>query len=234
MSSSRKTTENIDTADWLNDHIDPKGDGTLLKPKNKRSGKPPVSRYNLIRYSLLGILLTITMVYIGSDNRGPSAFSDGVSIGFNSIDEGLIERMGTWMTEMGYGDLTREQLIELREAGVTATYTSRMRELGYVDLTLDELKRLSEAGVTETFAGMMHELGYNDLTKEDLILLKQRGLTADFTARVQNAGYPDITKEDLIRLKNYNVTLSFIESAKTELGETATIDDIIRYKIRNQ
>src|SRR5690606_27144988 len=113
MSSSRKTTENIDTADWLNDHIDPKGDGTLLKPKNKRSNKPPISNYNLIRYSLLGVLLTITMVYIGSDNRGPSVFSDGVSIGFNSVDEGLLERMGTWMSEMGYGDLTREQLIDL-------------------------------------------------------------------------------------------------------------------------
>ncbi len=232
MSSKPTSTHETDTADWLNDQFDPKGTGKLLKPENKRNKKPPVSRYDMVRYGLFAILVSLTMLYIGSNKNVGTTFTDGVSIGFT--DEGLINRMGVWMAEMGYGDLSREELIELREAGVTATFTSRLRELGYTDLTLDELKRMRQAGVTETFAGMMHELGYKDLTKEDLILLKQRGLTADFTAKVQNLGYPDISKEDLIRLQNYNVNISFIERAQTELGKDATIDDIIRFKIRNQ
>ncbi len=232
MSSKPNSTQETNTADWLNEQFDPQGTGKLLKPENKRNKKPPVSRYDMVRYGLFAILISLTVLYIGSNNNVGSNFSDGVSIGFT--DEALIDRMGVWMGEMGYGELSRDQLVELREAGVTATFTSRLRELGYTDLTLEELKRMRQAGVTETFAGMMHELGYKDLTKEDLILLKQRGLTADFTAKVQNLGYPDISKEDLIRLQNYNVTTSFIERAQTELGKDATIDDIIRFKIRNQ
>ena len=232
MSQKPKTNYDTDTADWLNDQFDPKGTGKLLKPENKRDKKAPISRYDLVRYGLFAILISLTMLYIGSNNNVGTTFADGVSIGFT--DEDLLNRMGVWMTEMGYGELSREQLVELRNVGVTATFTSRLRELGYTDLSLDDLKRLRQAGVTETFAGMMHELGYKDLTKEDLILLKQRGLTADFTAKVQNLGYPDISKEDLIRLRNYNVTLSFIERAQSELGKDATIDDIIRFKIRNQ
>ncbi len=234
MSSSRKTYETTDAADWLNDKLNPNADGSLLKPKEKRRGKPPVSRYDMFRYSLLGVLLLITMLYIGQDNRAVPALSEGVISTFSGVDEDLISRMGVWMNEMGYTDLTREQLIELRNAGVTATFTSRMRELGYSDLSVEDLKRLRQAGVTETFAGMMQELGYKNLTKDDLILLKQRGLTADFTAKVQNKGYPDITIEDLIRLRNYNVTLDFIDRAQRELGQDATIDEVIRYRIRNQ
>jgi hypothetical protein len=233
MSSKPKTNYDTDTADWLNDQFDPKGTGKLLKPENKRSKKGPVSRYDLVRYGLFAVLISMTLLYIGSDSNLESTIRDGVANSFN-VDEGLIEQMGVWMSEMGYGELSREELLELREAGVTATFTSRIRELGYTDLTIDDLKRMRQAGVTETFAGMMHELGYKDLTKEDLILLKQRGLTADFTAKVQNLGFPDITKEDLIRLRNYNISTSFIEWAQTELGKDASLDDIIKYKIRNQ
>jgi hypothetical protein len=233
MSSKPKSNYETDTADWLNEQFDPKGTGKLLKPESKRSKKGPLSRYDLVRYGLFAVLISMTMLYIGSNNNVGSTFRDGVSIGFQ-VDEDLLNRMGVWMTEMGYGELSREELVELRQIGVTATYTSRLRELGYTDLTLDDLKRMRQAGVTETFAGMMHELGYKDLTKEDLILLKQRGLTADFTAKVQNLGFPDISKEDLIRLRNYNVTTSFIERAQAELGKDASLDDIIRFKIRNQ
>ena len=238
MSHSRKNyEETTDTAEWLNEKINPNASGPLFKPKDKRRGKSPVSRYDIFRYGLLGVLLVITMLYIGQDNGGsgvPASISDGVINTFNGVDNDLIDRMGTWMAEMGYGELSREQLIDLRNAGVTATFTSRMRELGYTDLSLEDLKRLQQAGVSETFAGMMQELGYKDLSKEDLILLKQRGLTADYTAKVQNLGYPDVTIEDLIRLKNYNVTLDFIERAKDDLGQDVTLDDIIRYRIRNQ
>lgn len=234
MSSKPTSKTDTDPADWLNDQFDPKGTGKLLKPVDKRDKKLPLSRYDILRYSLFAVLLSMTMLYIGTNNNVGSTIRDGVTNIAVSTDEELIERMGVWMTEMGYGELTREELIDLREAGVTATFTSRMRELGYSDLTLDDLKRLRQAGVTETFAGMMQELGYRELTKEDLILLKQRGLTADFTGKVQNLGFPDISIEDLIRLKNYDITTGFIERAQAELGADASIDDIIRYKIRNQ
>lgn len=234
MSSRPTSKTDTDPADWLNEQFDPKGTGKLLKPVEKREKKLPLSRYDILRYSLFAVLISMTMLYIGSNNQVGSTIRDGVTNIAMSGDEELITQMGVWMSEMGYGELSREELISLRQAGVTATFTSRMNELGYTDLTLDDLKRLRQAGVTETFAGMMQELGYKDLTKEDLILLKQRGLTADFTAKVQTLGFPDITKEDLIRLKNYNINTSFIERAQAELGKDATIDDIIRYKIRNQ
>jgi hypothetical protein len=233
MSSKPNKNYETDTTDWLNDQFDPKGTGKLLKPEDKRNKRSPISRYDLIRYGLFAILISMTMLYIGSSNDVGSVIRDGVNLSLQE-DEALLNRMGAWMTDMGYGELSREQIIELRQIGVTATYTSRLRELGYTDLTLDDLKRMRTAGVTETFAGMMHELGYKDLTKEDLILLKQRGLTADYTAKVQNLGFPTISKEDLIRLRNYNISTSFIENAQSTLGKDATIDDIIRYKIRNQ
>lgn len=229
----RITNELDQTAEWLNDRIDPRTGGPNLRG-NKKSEKKRISQYDMLRYSLLGVLMLIAMLYIGRNSQNVDNIGQSVITTFNPVDEDLVRRTGTWMAELGYTGLSREDIISLRNAGVTATFTSRMHELGYKDLSIDDLKRLREVGVTETFTGMMHELGYKDLSKDDLILLKQRGLTADFTAKVQNMGYPDVTVSDLIRLKNYNVTTAFITKAKQELGENITIDEVIRHKISNQ
>ncbi len=180
-------------------------------------------------------LLYAGINYIGSGNS--STVSDTVTAvqnWANQPDEELLEGMGTWMEEMGYTDLTREDLIELRQQGVTATFTSRMRDLGYSDLTLDEVVRLSQNDVSSTFAAMMKELGY-DLTIDDLVELRQHDVTAYYTSNLHDLGYTDITKEELIRLKDTGVTTSEAEALIEEQGgELPSIEQLIRYHISNQ
>ncbi len=152
----------------------------------------------------------------------------------NQPDEELLEGMGNWMEEMGYTNLSREELIELREQGVTATFTSRMRDLGYSDLTLDQLVRLRQNDVSSTFAAMMSELGY-ELSVEDLIDLRQHGVTAYYTSNLHDLGYTDITKEELIRLRDTGVETAEAEAlVEQEEGQLPTIEELIRYHISNQ
>lgn len=152
---------------------------------------------------------------------------------FNQPNEELLANMGTWMEEMGYTDLSREELIELREQGVTATFTSRMRDLGYTDLSLDQIVRLRQNNVSSTFAAMMKELGY-DLTVNDMVELRQHGVTAYFTSNMHDLGYADITKEELIRLKDTGVEVSDVQELIEQNDELPSVDEIIRYRISNQ
>lgn len=151
----------------------------------------------------------------------------------NQPDEELLEGMGSWMEEMGYADLSREDLIDLREQGVTATFTSRIRDLGYSDITLDEVVRLSQNDVSSTFAAMMKELGYS-LTVEELVELRQHNVTAYFTSNMHDLGYADITKEELIRLQDTGVTTSEVESLIEEQEDLPSIEELIRFHISNQ
>ena len=116
------------------------------------------SRYLLFGAFLIAFLLFAVARYGTSESQSAVPIQDFFSW-VDQPDEQLLEDMGTWMEDMGYTGLTRDELIELREEGVTATFTSRMRDLGYTDLTLDELVRLRQNDVSATFSAMMKELG---------------------------------------------------------------------------
>ena len=143
--------------------------------------------------------------------------------------------MGTWMADMGYGELSNEELLALRSEDVTATYTNAIREVGYTDVTLDQLVELQRADVSSTYARMMKELGYT-LTIEELIETRNAGVTASFTSRMLDLGYTkeELTKENLMRLRGVEVTDRVAARLIEERGERPTIEELIRYKISNQ
>jgi hypothetical protein len=183
---------------------------------------------------------------------------------FNQPSEELLNGMGTWLEEMGYGTLTHEELIDLRNEGVTATFTSQVREAGfpnvtleemvelgnagvsasyitgiqdagYPDITLDEIIELENAGVSTTFTRMMGELGY-ELTVQDLLDLERGNVTAYFTSNMLDLGYTreELTKENLVRMRNIGVTHQQAERLMNERGERLTVDELIRNRISNQ
>jgi hypothetical protein len=141
--------------------------------------------------------------------------------------------MNARMIEMGYTDLTDDELRSLREKGVTATYISNIRSLGYENLTLEDASRLARADASSTFIAMMIELGY-DLTVDDLVQLRDAGVTALFTSMVHDLGYQDVTQEQLIRMQRMVVDPRLIEELQAERGEDITLEEIIRYRISNQ
>jgi len=214
----------------------------LLSRKRLTERKGFLSRLNTrspdwLRYFLLTCFLGSFLFYAGVRYLGSSTvFTNPVeqlSSWISQPDEEVLESMRAWMEEMGYANLTNEQLIELREEGVTATYTSRMRDLGYTDLTLDELVRLRQSGVSTTFAAMMKELGYI-LTVDDLIQLEQHNVTAYYTSNLHDLGYTDLSKEELIRLKDTGVRTSEVEQLLNERETRPDVEELIRYHISNQ
>ena len=191
-----------------------------------------------LKVSLLSIFLGLFTLYAGvryingttSEGASPlSSFQSWV----NEPDEELLTGMGDWMEEMGYEGLSREDLIELREQGVTATFTSRMRDLGYADLPLEEVVRLRQNDVSSTFAAMMKELGY-ELSADDLIELRQHDVTAYYTSNMHDLGYNELTKEQLIRLKDVGVSTGDVRDLMEEQGQLPDINELIRYRISNQ
>lgn len=191
-----------------------------------------------LKYLLFSGFLGMFLIYAGVTYTSPEVSVNNpfevVQNWATQPNEELLTGMGSWMEEMGYTGLTREDLIELREQGVTATFTSRMRDLGYTDLTLDQLVRLRQNDVSSMFAAMMKELGYT-LTIEELIELRQHGVTAHYTSNLHDLGYSDITKEELIRLRDTGVQISDVQRlVEQNNGTTPSIEELIRYRISNQ
>lgn len=216
-------------------------DGELLNNKiSKRSNRqltntsvgPKWFRYLLFSGFMAVFIAYAGIKYVGSPSINVNPVSE-FTTWINQPNEELLEGMGTWMEEMGYTGLTREDLIDLRQQGVTATFTSRIRDLGYTDLPLDQVVRLAQNDVSSTFAAMMKELGY-ELTIDEMVQLRQHGVTAYFTSNMHDLGYTEITTEELIRLRDTGVSTSDVQRLIEEGEELPTVEEIIRYRISNQ
>lgn len=193
----------------------------------------------LPNYILLFAFIITLIVYTGSKfNISSLNFQKPfieLTNALNEPSEDLLNGMGSWMADMGYGELTHEELKELRKKGVTATYTDGIRKIGYTDVTLEQLVELQRADVSTTYARMMKELGYT-LSVEELIKTRNNKLTASFTSRMLDLGYPreELTIENLMRLTSVGVTSNLVERLLKEQGQRATIDELVRYRISNQ
>lgn len=202
------------------------------------SGSSAKGSSKIANYILLFAFFATLLVYIGSRfNTSDIILNpiDNVVQSITASDTDLINRMGAWMTEMGYGELTQEELIDLRSKGVTATFTNQIREAGYPEVTLEQLVALQDAEVSATYAVMMKELGY-ELSIQDLIDTRNAGVTANYTSQMMDLGYTleQLSKENLIRLRTIGVTTANARKLLSDNGTLATIEELIRYRISNQ
>ena len=188
------------------------------------------------------IIIAVIILFVGFSfvtgtgffsSSGPANFVESVTNVASGPSQDLLNRMNARMIEMGYVDLTDDDLRSLREDGVTATYISNIRSLGYEDLTLEDSRRLARADVSSAFTAMMIELGY-ELTVDDLVQLRDAGVTAFYTSNVHDLGYRDVTPDQLIRMQRIGVSTSLIEELQAQRGEDVPLEDIIRYRISNQ
>jgi len=226
----KEELKSLESGDMLSRQVAPKNNSGRLY---KLGISSPKWLKGILLTSFLGMfLLYAGITYIGTPSSISNPFTT-VENWANQPDEELLTGMGNWMEEMGYTGLSREDLIDLRQEGVTATYTSRIRDLGYTDVTLDEIVRMRQNDVSATFAAMMKELGY-ELTTADLVELRQHDVTAYFTSNMHDLGYSDITTEELIRLKDTGVTADEARQLIEERGEAPSIEELIRYHISNQ
>ena len=211
---------------------------SVTRKKNEGLFQAGLSSPKWLKRILLIGFLGAFMVYAGITYVGTP--STTISNPFTTVEnwasqpnQDLLQRMGTMMEELGYTDLSQQDLIELREQGVTATFTTRMHDLGYTELTLDQLVRLRQNDVSSTFAAMMKELGY-DLSADQLVELRQHDVTAYYTSNLHDMGYTEITPQELIRLKDTGVETSEVQEMIEQNGENPTIEEMIRYRISNQ
>src|SRR2546423_6199117 len=72
-------------------------------------------------------------------------------------------------TDAFFSNLTPDQLIELRDHGITPAFVREMRELGFTDLSPDDLVELRDHGVNAAFIREMPNLGFEELTPDELV-----------------------------------------------------------------
>ena len=173
--------------------------------------------------------------------------------------EGQGTGQGTGQGQGRSGELTVEQLIEMRAVGVTPEYIESIRKLGYSDLTvkqavalraqgigeeyikqargwvngnpsIEKLVELKAIGMSSDFINGMKQAGYNNLTIEQLVEMKAVGVDPEFVESMRRAGYDKLTPNKLTELKALGVTEPFIREAQGWGFGQLSLDDLVQIK----
>ncbi|HEY9405070.1 MAG TPA: M56 family metallopeptidase [Pyrinomonadaceae bacterium] len=171
------------------------------------------------------------------------------------------DRPGDYISEMaaaGYTNLSVDELIRLKTAGVSADYVRSLRSLGFANLSSKELASLSIHGVTPAYIQTIRAAGYNALSAKELTTFRIHGITPEyiktqreagygnlpakqlvefaihgvtpsFIGGIRGAGYSNLSPKELVSLRVYGITPEFIRKARGRLGDL-TIKQIISLK----
>lgn len=126
------------------------------------------------------------------------------------------------------GELTVDQFIELRSAGVDAKFIRDLRTLGYGELTFQELIELRQQGVSPEFIGQMNHIGHGQLSSQQLIELRNAGVTPEYVAELAKAGLSTQNIEDLVEARQNGITPAFIQALREAGLENLSMSDIVR------
>jgi beta-lactamase regulating signal transducer with metallopeptidase domain len=119
------------------------------------------------------------------------------------------------LSAAGYRDLSVDQLIALKQHGVTPEYIRDLKAAGYTP-TVDQLIAFSIHDVEpETIRGMQ-ALGYK-LTADQVIAMQIHDVTPDYARKLKALGYGDPTFDQLIAMQIHEVTPEFAAGMK-QLG----------------
>jgi hypothetical protein len=113
-----------------------------------------------------------------------------------------------------FAGLTAEQLVALRDNGVSRAYVEQMRAAGLNELRVEDLIELHDNGVTPRFVRDLREAGLADLTRDQLIELFCHGVNADYVREMHALGLTGATPDQLIEMYDHGVDAAFVREMR--------------------
>lgn len=116
------------------------------------------------------------------------------------------------LDEAGYTHLSVDDLIAIRNSGVSGPYLRALKRAGILPMPVKTLIALSNSGVTASTIAAMKAAGYTGLDAGDLIALQNAGVTPAFVLSAKDSLRPAPSMRDLIALANAGVTSTYIDA----------------------
>ncbi len=128
----------------------------------------------------------------------------------------------------GYDKLSVRELIRLRSTDASPQTIKELKDAGLDQLPLDALIRVQTHGVTASYIRELSALGYKNLSADQFVRAKDHGVSPGFVRELQSAGYKDLSIEELIRARDHGVDPSFVREVREAGYDALKMDQLIR------
>jgi hypothetical protein len=109
---------------------------------------------------------------------------------------------------------------------VKRSYVTSLKAMGYGNLSKDDLIPLVALNVTPEYIKSLKVAGLSEVTLSELIPLKALNVDADFVKGIKASGYSKITADKLITFKSQGIDGEYLKSAKLANEESRTAGSV--------
>jgi beta-lactamase regulating signal transducer with metallopeptidase domain len=130
----------------------------------------------------------------------------------------------------GYGDLSVDEIIDLKVQGVSADFITGMSRTGLGKLPARQLIELKVQGVRPEYIGDILELGFGPFTTREFIDLKVHGVPTELFRALKDCGYLRAETRVIIDAHIQGLAAGHLREAR-KYGPNLTLQQIVRMKV---
>jgi hypothetical protein len=127
----------------------------------------------------------------------------------------------------GYGNLSVDEIINLKSAGVTTQFLEGINQAGWGKLSAQELIDLSQHGVNPEYIRKMKAAGIRDLTLKDIMELAMFGVRPETMQEIHGLGFGPYTAKEAIQFAQYGLRIDLFRALKDSGLGNATPNEIV-------
>jgi beta-lactamase regulating signal transducer with metallopeptidase domain/uncharacterized protein (UPF0335 family) len=128
----------------------------------------------------------------------------------------------------GFDKLSVKQLTRLGSTGITGQFIQDLKAASLEQLEVESLIRLTNHGIRPALIRELSNLGFNNLSADELIRVSGHGVTPDFIRELEAAGYKGLSVAEIIRARDHGVHSGFIKEIKGRGYDGVTLNEVIR------
>jgi beta-lactamase regulating signal transducer with metallopeptidase domain len=139
---------------------------------------------------------------------------------------------GSFLTEIsqaGWGKIPPRELIELHAQGVLPGYLRSMRETGLRELRVADVIRMRQHGVPPEYVREIHACGMGPYTANEAIDFASQGVRSDLFCALKDAGFKQALPREIIDAKNQGLNPQHLREAE-KYGNKLSLRQVVRLK----
>ncbi len=129
----------------------------------------------------------------------------------------------------GYGDLSVEEIIEIKNAGVSADYLLDLRDAGVGRMTARELVSLKQYGVGAAYVKEVFAAG--GFAIRDVVEFRAHGVPASLVSAIQRLKFGPYTARQIIEFSNNGVRAEFFQMLRDNGVQQIEPRDVVEARV---
>ncbi len=132
--------------------------------------------------------------------------------------------------DAGFKGLSVDDLIAIRNAGVTASLIRSLRAAGWTPIPAKVLIKIADAGVDASYLAEARAAGFSNASIDDIIALRNAGVSGEFMQALAAERLLPMSTQEIVKLANAGVDARFVVGVRAAGYTNLNTDDLVRLR----